>query len=504
MTADAYATLERRFARLDLLSDAFGILSWDNQAMMPDGASESRAEQLAALSVVKHELLTAPDMGDLLEQALGGNGTGDPAVDGWRRANLAEMRREWLHATAVPADLVEASSRAFSKCEHVWRTARPANDFAALRPHLEEVLGLVRDIAAAKADKLGVSPYDALLDEYEPDGRSAEIDVIFDDLAAFIPGFVDEVVERQAKAPAILPLDGHYPIERQRALGIELMKAVGFDFNRGRLDVSLHPFCGGATDDVRITTRYEERNFARALMGVLHETGHAMYEQNRPRDWLRQPVGHARGMAMHESQSLIVEMQAARSRPFLSWLAPKAKAAFDGSGPAWDADNLTRIYTRVGRTLVRVDADEATYPAHVILRYRLERAMVAGDLAIADLPGAWADGLRALLGVAPPDDRLGCLQDIHWPSGGWGYFPCYTLGAMIAAQLFDTATRADPNILPALGEGDFGPLMAWLTPNVHQKASSASTRDLLIQATGRPLDAGVFKAHLRRRYLDAA
>lgn len=207
-------------------------------------------------------------------------------------------------------------------------------------------------------------------------------------------------------------------------------------------------------------------------------------------------------MSAHESQSLLVEMQACRSREFIDYLAPLAAAAFGGSGPEWSADNLYRIYTRVERSLIRVDADEVTYPAHVILRYRLEKAMIAGDLALADLPAAWAEGMRELVGVVPPDDRDGCLQDIHWPSGAWGYFPTYTLGAMTAAQLFDAATRADASVRPSLAKGDFGPLMAWLKANFHAKASSLPMRELLVQATGRPLDPAIYKQHLRRRYLE--
>jgi carboxypeptidase Taq len=280
------------------------------------------------------------------------------------------------------------------------------------------------------------------------------------------------------------------------------MERLGFDFAHGRLDESLHPFCGGTPDDLRITTRYEEGDFTRALMGVLHETGHALYEHGLPAEWRRQPVGGARGMSLHESQSLLVEMQACRSREFLDFAAPLLRETFGGSGPAWSAENLHRLATRVERGFIRVDADEATYPAHVILRYRLERALVAGDLALADLPGAWGDGMVELLGVRPPDDRQGCLQDIHWYDGAWGYFPTYTLGAMSAAQLFEAAKRAVPDLLPAIAAGEFAPLVRWLRDNVHAKGSRYSTDEILTQATGRKLDAGAFERHLRLRYLD--
>ena len=478
----AYASLEARFRRLTLLGDAQGVLQWDMAAIMPDGGAGVRGDQLAALKVVSHEILTDRAVGDLLDGAESEN----RALDPWQRANLVEMRRSWRHATAVPAELVAARSKAVSDCEMAWRTARAANDFKGLLPLLRRVLALTRETAQAKAQALGVAPYDALLDRYEPGGSSREIDALFDDLAAFLPGFTSAVIDKQNRAGAPLPLAGHYPAEGQTRLARELMAAIGFDFAHGRLDISHHPFCGGVPDDVRITTRWNERDWVSGIMAVLHETGHAMYERGLPVAWRYQPVGKARGMSLHESQSLLVEMQACRSRPFVAYLAGRAAAAFGGSGPAWSADNLYKLYTRVERGLIRVEADEVTYPAHVILRYRLEKAMIAGDLDLADLPGAWNESMRELIGVTPPDDKDGCLQDIHWPGGAWGYFPTYTLGAMTAAQLFDAATRAVPAIPDALGRGDFAPLMGWLRANIHEKASSLSGGDLVSVATGRP------------------
>jgi carboxypeptidase Taq len=351
----------------------------------------------------------------------------------------------------------------------------------------------------AKAAKLGTSVYDALLDQYEPEGRAAEIDPIFADLAAFLPGAVARAIEAQAQHPAEDP-KGPFPVERQRALSLELMRRLGFPFEQGRLDVSRHPFSGGTPDDLRITTRYDEADFARALMGTLHETGHALYEAGLPKPWRRQPVGEARGMAMHESQSLLLEMQVCRSREFVAFAAPIVRNSLAGEGPTWSADNLYRLGIRVTRGLIRVDADEVTYPCHVILRYRLERAMIDGDLALEDLPGAWNDGLKDLLGVIPPNHTLGCLQDIHWYDGAWGYFPTYTLGALAAAQLFQALERAVPEIRQQIGRGEFGALFSWLRENVHGRASLRSTQELIADATGQRLGTAAFKAHLARRY----
>jgi carboxypeptidase Taq len=474
------------------------MLHWDAAAMMPTGGAAARAEQLAALRGVAHQHLTAPEIGDLLAEAESETRT----LDEWQCANLREMRRRRLHAAALSGTLVEAESRACSECEAVWRNARMQNDFAAVLPLLERVLRLEREIAATKAEHLGASPYEALLDQYEPDGSVATIDRLFDELARFLPNLLEAVLTRQAARPPAPTLSGPFPVELQRRVGTKLMERIGFDFGHGRLDVSAHPFCGGVPDDVRITTRYDENDFARALMGVLHETGHALYQRGLPEEWRLQPVGRARGMAVHESQSLFLEMQVCRSRAFLTFAAPLLREAFGGEGPGWDPDTFHRRQIRVQRSLIRVDADEITYPAHVILRYRLERAMLAGDLVLADLPGAWAEGLQQLLGITPINDREGCLQDIHWYDGIWGYFPTYTLGALIAAQLFEAAHAAIPDVLEAITQGEFAPLLSWLRERIHAKGSLLSTAELVESATGRPLGTASFERHLHHRYLD--
>lgn len=493
----AYTALEARFRRVGLLGDSMAMLGWDRSVMMPAGSGPARAEQVAALEVMAHETLVAPDMADLLEAA------GQARLDSWQQANLREMRRRWIHATALTAHLVEARTKATAQSEMVWREARARSDFKLLQPYMQTVLDITREIADAKAAALGCSPYDALLDEYEPGGQSARIDAIFAELEAFLPALLQRVLEHQAGQPAPLPLQGPFPVEAQRVLGVQLMEAIGFDFTKGRLDISLHPFTGGVPDDIRITTRYDDADFARSLMGVLHETGHAMYEANLPSPWRHQPVGNARGMTVHESQSLLLEMQACRSREFIAFAAPKMRAAFDGSGDAWSDANLHRLYTVVRPGFIRVDADEVSYPLHVMLRYRLERAMLAGELKLGDLPGAWNEGMRKSLGIVPPDDRLGCLQDIHWPDGAIGYFPTYTLGALAAAQLFAAACAQEDRILPGIAQGDFKPLFDWLRTNVHGRGSLLDTDSLLVEATGDQLGTDAFRKHLERRYLSA-
>jgi len=470
------------------------MLHWDMAAMMPKGGADARAEQLALLATLSHNMITDAEMGDLLEQAAQESGLNE-----WQQASLREMRRGYIHASALDEDLVEALSRATSDCERLWREARPEGDFSRIIPALKEVLNLSRQSAQAKAQKLGCSLYDALLDQYEPDGKTAEIDPIFARLEAFLPDFLQTVLDRQKGQDPIRP-EGPFAIEKQEALGRKFMADLGFDFDHGRLDVSLHPFCGGVPDDVRLTTRYDEADFTSALMGVLHETGHALYERGLPKDWRYNPVGAARGMSVHESQSLLVEMQVCRSDAFLQYALPHMVATFGGAGEAWTLENFIRLYRQVKPGFIRVDADEVTYPAHVILRYKLERALIDGDMEVEDLPAAWNEMMQKMLGITPPDDGMGCMQDIHWFDGAWGYFPTYTLGAMTAAQIYDAAQKALPNLEDDIARGQFAGLMGWLKTNIHCQGSKLSTQDLLTQATGKSLDSEVFISHLKKRY----
>jgi len=490
----AYARLTARFARIATIGEASSVLGWDASAMMPPGGGAARGDQLAVLAGLAHGLLTAPEVADDLAQA-------EARTDEWDAANLGLMRHAHVRATAIPEDLVEAQARANSACEKVWREARRNSDFAAVAPYLAEVVSLTRQAADAMAPALGLSPYDALMDGYQRGIGAADVAPVFTRYETFLRDALPRAEEHQAQQPPPVELQGVFPAARQEGLCRHLSARAGLEFDHARLDRSTHPFCGGTPTDVRITTRYNEADPAQALMGVLHETGHALYERGLPAGYARQPVGGAAGMAAHESQSLIIEMQSCRSDPFLAWLGPELHGAFGGAAEPYAPSNLSRLWRRIERGLIRVDADEMTYPAHVILRFRLEQALVAGDLQVADLPGAWRDGLMALLGVAPPDDARGCLQDIHWYDGAFGYFPSYTLGAMAAAQLMAAARREVEDLDAGLGRGDLGPLVAWLRLRVHGQGSRLGFNDLLREATGKPLDPADFEAHLTARYL---
>lgn len=495
--AAAYRRLTERFARIATLDEAAGMLGWDAAAMMPPGGADARGEQLAVLAGMSHQMLTAPEVADDLAAAQAQAGE----LDAWQAANLGLMRHAHARAEALPDDFVEAQSRANSRCEMIWREARRTSDFRLVAPALEDVLGLAREQAAALAPALGLSPYDALMDGYQRGIGSADVAPVFAAYENFLREALPRAEALQAARPQPLVPQGPFPEQAQEGVCRRLSVRVGLEAEHARIDRSQHPFCGGTATDVRITTRYDEGDFSKALLSVLHESGHGIYERGLPEAWARQPVGAAAGMAAHESQSLIVEMQTCRSDAFLSWLGRELLPVFGGDARAYSGENLGRLWRRVERSFIRIDADEMTYPAHVILRFRLEQALIGGDLAVADLPGAWNDGMRALLGITPPDDARGCLQDIHWFDGTFGYFPSYSLGAMAAAQLMAAARREVDGLDLAIGGGDLGPLRGWLREKVHRFGSLYGFNDLLEQATGKPLDPQDFLQHLTDRYL---
>jgi len=493
----AYDALAARFRRISLLGDAEGMLHWDYAAIMPEGGANARAEQLAELGAISHGILTADETGDLIARAT----DEAPDLTDWQVANLNEISKKYRRAHALNEEFVTTMARAKSVCEQAWRQARAASDFTLIEPTLSPLLDLVREEAQRIGDALELDPLDALMDAFEPGARQANVDPVFAELKGFLPEFLESVLAKQQAEPDIIRPEGPFPIDIQRDVGLKFMETLGFDFSRGRLDVSHHPFCGGIPDDVRITTRYDENDFTSALMGVIHETGHALYEQGLPADWRLQPVGNALGMSMHESQSLLMEMQVCRSQAFLEYAIPIIRDAFNGSGPAWETENLIRLYHQVSRSFIRVDADEVTYPLHVIVRYTLEKQIISGDLKTSDIPAAWNQTFEDLVGVKIPDDANGVLQDIHWYDGGFGYFPTYTLGAMTAAQIYQSAQTTMPNVELEISTGNFSSLVGWLRENIHSQGRKLSTNDLLTQATGRPLETAPFLNHLKSRYL---
>lgn len=489
-----YQELTRTFLRLSRFSHLSAIASWDMFTMMPPGGSTARGEALAELSVLEHQIITDPKIAQWIEAAA------QEDLNDIEHANLREMSRLYTQASLLPASLVEAKSLAGSRCEHAWRSQRPANDWQGFSLNLKEVVKLSREEARLRSAQKGCSPYDALLEIYEPDMTSAQLDVLFADLKSWLPDLLNRAVARQADKTLISPV-GPFPVAIQRQLGLEAMSTLGFDFNAGRLDISAHPFCGGVPEDVRITTRYDENELLSALFGVIHETGHARYEQNLPKTWPGQPVALARSTAIHESQSLFFEMQLGRSNAFLKRLLPAVKRLF-GDQAAFSEPNFIAWNQRVKPGFIRVDADEVSYPAHVILRYEIERALINGEIEVDDIPALWNEKIQSWLGLSTEGNyRDGCMQDIHWTDGGFGYFPSYTLGAMYAAQLFSAAKRALPELESQIAHGDLSALFDWLRQNIWQHGSRFTTAQLITQATGEPLSSRYFRAHLEARYL---
>ena len=494
MNTPAYDALTATFARLYHLGHLQSIVGWDAAANMPPKGNEARAAAMAEMTALLHRMRTAPQLASEL-----GLAEQEP-LDEFQRANLREIRREWRASNALPEALVTQLKLATSRCEHAWRKQRPANDWAGFVGNFREVLALTRQAAQLLADKTGMSRYDALLDQFEPGMSTAQLDRVFGEVRQWLPGLIQRVTAKQSRETLIEPV-GPFPVAAQRRLCEAVMRRLGFDFEAGRLDVSTHPFCGGVPEDVRMTTRFSADNFLGSLMGTVHETGHGSYEQNLPRSWLGQPVGQARSMGLHESQSLSFEMQLGSHPGFVALIAPLVREAF-GDQAAFEPSNLARLLTRVKPGFIRVDADEVTYPAHVILRYEIERPLIEGLIEPEDVPALWDAKMMELLGVDTRANHTnGALQDVHWPEGLMGYFPCYSLGAMYAAQWFAAMRRATPDLDARIARGELSVVFDWLRNNIWHQASRWTTDELALRASGEVLNPAHFKAHLESRYL---
>lgn len=490
-----YADIAARFSIITTLRQIDTLLDWDRSVMMPPAGVEQRARQLAVLNVQIHDMLSDKALGDAL------GALDEKNLDDWQRANLRLMQEQHLAATAVPSDLIARKLAQETRTEMVWRQAKADDQFSLVAPELEKLFDIIRDYAAARAEKMGVGPYDALMRHYLPGMLSADVDVVFDDLAGFLPDALGRAIAKQQDA---LPLDGPFPVEAQEKAAAFVARQLGFDLDSwGRLDASAHPFSSGIGGDVRITSRYEPADFISALQAVAHEVGHGFYDHHVPAQFGDQPVGVSghMGMGIHESQSLGLEMQMGRSRGYWEFLAPHLAQIFGRAGSAWSGENLYRHATRVSRGLIRIEADEVSYPLHIILRYRLEKDLLSGALAMRDLPEAWRAGMQQLLGAVPPTDRQGCLQDIHWHAGMVGYFPAYAMGAVIAAQFTRRLHRDIPDLEERLKRGDFFAYTAWMRDHVQSKGCLYTPMDLIESVTGEKLSAQPLKAHLTARYL---
>lgn len=488
-----YDELKSIFNRIYHISHFISLGSWDNSVMIPKGSMKARSEATSELVKIVAESLTDPSVKTLIEQAEQEN-----LLTGWDESNLREMKRTFDKYNKVDTELLVETSKASSECEAAWREYRGKNDFKSLMPYIQKLLDLSKK-QAAQLQAGNKSLYDSLMDSYEPELTTKIITPLFDDLKSFLPESVELIVEEQSKWESIKPIS--IPVTIQKNIGLEVMNKLGFDFNKGRVDESHHPFCGGVSEDVRITSRYDEDNFVEGLYAIIHETGHACYEQGLPREVLGQPVAKARSLGIHEGQSLLFEKQLAKSDEFIEFLVPIFKKHL----PKEDITKqfLKQSILKVNPGKIRVNADEVTYPLHIVLRYEIEKALIEGELSLSDVPEAWDHKMKAYLGVSTlGDDQNGCMQDIHWMMGAFGYFPTYTLGAMNAAQLFYKFKEETPGWQKQTKEGDFKNLKSWLTDKVWSQASYyKNANELMLSATGEALDSDYFKSHIRSRYL---
>ena len=490
----AYTKLKEIFKDASLSSDIAGILHWDMSTMMPSNSRDQRAEQLAYLSKLSHDKISSNEVRDLILEAK------SEELNQNETYNLREIEREHKLTSSVPSNLIQKISRTSAKCEGEWQDARKNSNFNLIKNSLGELIKLTKEEADILGKEFNLSPYEALVNKFEPGSNTKLIANVFDDLQQFLTPLIDTIIEKQ-RSQNILPIQYKISENQQKVIAEHIMKIIGFDFKRGRLDKSVHPFCGGSTNDVRITTRYNEDNPFSSLDGVMHETGHALYELNLPEKWSHQPVGKSRGMAMHESQSLLIEMQITRSLAFKTFLSKLLKDKFNIIDKSFDANNLYLLGTRVEKSFIRVESDEVTYPLHIILRFNLERKIFNNEIEVNDIPEAWNDEYKKLFDKKVEKDTDGCLQDVHWYAGLFGYFPTYSLGALTAAQ-FASQLRIDlPKLDLNIEKGKFDDLVNWLKTNIHEKASFFSTNEVLEQVTKSSLNAKYFKNYINNRYL---
>ncbi len=498
MTAtDAYADLIRRSKEATTLGACAGVLGWDERVNIcrRDG-STFRGEQMALLARLGHEMSIAPDVGADLAAIEGSELVRDPHSDA--AVNVREIRRGYNRSVKLPKRLVEELARVTTRAQQAWQEARQANDFPAFQPWLEKVVALKREEAQAVGFK--EHPYDALLDEYEPGATASEIKQVFARLSADLVPLIAAIGQSKRK-PNTDILRRDFPVDLQKVIGTAAAAAIGFDFAAGRLDVTTHPFCSGiGPGDCRITTRYNPRFFNEAFFGILHEAGHGIYEQGLDAEHFGTPRGSYCSLGIHESQSRLWANQVGRGRPFWEHFFPRARQVFLDALRGVNLDDFYFAINEVKPSFIRVEADEATYNLHIILRFELELALLSGDLKPGDMPGAWTEKFQKMFSLTPADNRQGCLQDIHWSMGGLGYFPTYTLGNLYAAQFMAQARRDLPGVEDDFRHGEYGRLKKWLNEKVHRPGRHWRANDLCMQITGEPLGHQALISYLREKY----
>lgn len=487
----AYKQLVSALKRLDTLASVNAILGWDEQVNLPSDSTDLRAEQSALMAELHHAEASRPEIGEWIEtlSAAKGELTAD------QRAVLRDANRHYRQATRLPKEFVTRKTKAHSTGFHAWIKARENDNFAAFIPCLETNLALAQEEAALME---ATHAYNYWLDQFDPGLDQATVERLFNPLKVESKELVERI-QASGKDISTEPLKG-FPIDQQSAFLDGVVKAFGFDFNRGRIDQSVHPFCGGHPLDVRMTTRFHKDNPLDSLSSVMHECGHAMYEQGLDRNHLGTALGSHIGMAVHESQSRMWENQVGRSRAFWSAWEPEYRRLFATQLADVSSEDFYRMINRVAVTPIRVDADEVTYNLHIMLRFELEKRLFDGSLAVKDLPEAWNATSTDILGYTPKNNREGCLQDVHWSGGAFGYFPSYCIGNLISAQLWETILKALPDLDNLIAAKNYAPLLDWLRVNVHRVGRRHLTAEFVEVATGRPISHEPLVAYLINRY----
>ena len=482
--------LRAYLAQIADLEQARRILSWDQQTYMPPGGAAARAEQLGTLSRIIHEMSTGEHLGKLLAAA---------EHDGEQDTRLLQVaRRDYERARKLPADLVVEMTRTQALARQTWQQARAESNWPLFAPHVARIFELKR--TAAEQYGYEEHPYDALLEDFEPGMTVAQVRPLFEELKAGLVPLVQAVAAHNGEdTTACL----HQPFEHKRQLGfgIQLIQGLGFDTRRGRQDLTAHPFCTSfSPDDVRITTRVDPDFLSPALFGTLHETGHALYEQGIPSSLARTPLGRWASLGVHESQSRLWENLVGRSLPFWRRHYTTLQQTFPEQLGTTDLDTFYRAINAVRPSFIRVEADELTYNLHIFLRFDLELALLENRLRVEDLPAAWNQGMRDLLGITPPDDALGVLQDVHWAIGLVAYFPTYTIGNVLAVQVWEAAQRDRPALREQIGAGEYAGLLQWLREHIHCHGRMYRPNELIERSTGQPLAATPYLDYLRTKY----
>jgi carboxypeptidase Taq len=495
MVTDPLGQLRQRLAEIADLTDATHILEWDQQTMMPERGAAARAEALATLRSVGHQRFISAEIGALLDAAAEALNGDDP--DGDDAALVRVIRRRWEKARRVPIELAAERARAASLGQEAWRHARADSDFAAFAPYLEHNLELARRYVEC-FDGFDCA-YDVLLDDFEPGMRSATVSRLFAQLKSELVPLIATLADHGDRVDASA-LHGHFPVARQRRVVEEVVRLMGFEPSAWRIDTAVHPFATSfGCEDVRITTRWDESYFPTALYGAMHECGHGLYEAGIAASLQRTPLRHVESLGLHESQSRLWENMVGRGAPFSRVLAPRLA---EHLGTGLDAAALYRAVNRVEPSFIRVEADEATYSLHVVLRFELEQQLIDGQLTIAELPEAWNARFKAYLGLDVPDDAHGVLQDVHWSSGSFGYFPTYALGNLIAGQLWERVHLDVPDLDDRLAAGDLGVLREWLRDRVHRHGPKYSMPELLQRVVGTRISVEPFLAYLKTKLTD--